>query len=107
MTMVKQYIGGKLVEGRGRPLEVYNPATGEIAGTVGSATAAQAEEALLVELDRLPESNRNIAMREYCFQGGGNVPTALAACGMLGMMLLYPFIQKYFVRGVMIGAVKG
>ena len=40
---------------------------------------------LLVELDRLPESNRNIAMREYCFQGGGNVPTALVACGMLGM----------------------
>lgn len=50
MTMVKQYIGGKLVEGRGRPLEVYNPATGEIAGTVGSATAAQAEEALAAAL---------------------------------------------------------
>ena len=23
------------------------------------------------------------------------------------MMLLYPFVQKYFIRGVMIGAVKG
>lgn len=44
--MVKQYIGGKLVEGQGKPLEVYNPATGEVVGVVGSATAAQAEEAL-------------------------------------------------------------
>ena len=40
---------------------------------------------LLVELDRLPESNHNLAMREYCFQGGGNVPTATVACGMLGL----------------------
>lgn len=40
---------------------------------------------LLVELDCLPKSNQNLAMREYCFQGGGNVPTALVACGMLGM----------------------
>jgi sugar/nucleoside kinase (ribokinase family) len=40
---------------------------------------------LLVELDRLPRSNQNLAMREYCFQGGGNVPTALVTCGMLGM----------------------
>ena len=40
---------------------------------------------LLVELDQLPRSNQNLAMREYCFQGGGNVPTALVTCGMLGM----------------------
>ena len=44
--MYKQYINGKLVEGGGRPLEVLNPATGEVVGVVGSATAAQAKEAL-------------------------------------------------------------
>lgn len=42
----RQYINGKLVEGNGKLLEVLNPATGEVVGTVRSATAAQAEEAL-------------------------------------------------------------
>jgi len=44
--MYKQYINGKLVEGEGCPLEVLNPATGEVVGVVGSASARQAEEAL-------------------------------------------------------------
>ena len=45
--MVKQYINGKMVEGQGKPMPVYNPATGEIIDTVGCATAEQAKEALL------------------------------------------------------------
>ena len=32
---------------------------------------------------------------------------SLIVVASLPMMLLYPFIQKYFVKGVMIGAVKG
>lgn len=44
--MYKQYIGGRLVDGLGKPLDVLNPATDEVAGTVGTATAAQAELAL-------------------------------------------------------------
>lgn len=32
---------------------------------------------------------------------------ALIVVSMVPVMLLYPFIQKYFVKGVMIGAVKG
>ena len=44
--MYKQYINGKLTDGAGKPMEVYNPATGEVVGTVGCANAAQTKEAL-------------------------------------------------------------
>ena len=44
--MYKQYINGKLVDGAGKPMDVYNPATGEVVGTVGCADAAQTREAL-------------------------------------------------------------
>lgn len=44
--MYKQYIDGKLVDGLGKPKNVLNPATGEVAGVVGCATAQQAAQAL-------------------------------------------------------------
>ena len=44
--MYQQYIGGKLVTGLGKPLEVLDPSPGEVVGTVGSANAAQAQQAL-------------------------------------------------------------
>lgn len=40
---------------------------------------------LLVDLDKLPVTNQNMRLKEYCFQGGGNVTTALAAAGTLGL----------------------
>ena len=40
--MYQQYINGKLVDGLGKPLDVLDPSTGEVVGTVGSANAAQA-----------------------------------------------------------------
>jgi succinate-semialdehyde dehydrogenase/glutarate-semialdehyde dehydrogenase len=44
--MVRQYIGGKMEDGWGKPMPVRNPATGEVIDIVGAATAAQAVEAL-------------------------------------------------------------
>lgn len=44
--MYQQYIGGKLVTGLGKPLDVLDPSNGEVVGTVGSANAAQAQQAL-------------------------------------------------------------
>ena len=43
--MYKQYINGKTVDGLGKKLDVYNPATDEIVGTVGCATAEQTKVA--------------------------------------------------------------
>ena len=40
---------------------------------------------LVIELNRLPETNVNIRMNDYCFQGGGNVPTATVAASVLGL----------------------
>ena len=32
---------------------------------------------------------------------------AMAAVGILPIILIYPFVQKYFIKGVVVGAVKG
>ena len=44
--MYKQYINGQLVDGKGKTLPVYNPATGEIIDSVGCADVEQTKEAL-------------------------------------------------------------
>ena len=38
---------------------------------------------------------------------GESIKYATIVVGTLPILLLYPFIQKYFVKGVMVGAVKG
>lgn len=43
---------------------------------------------------------------------GGRVPSvnlkmAVAVLGVLPVMVVYPFLQKYFVKGIIVGAVKG
>ena len=45
--MFKQYINGKLVDGNGREMPVYNPATGKVIDSVGCADASQTKEALI------------------------------------------------------------
>ena len=39
---------------------------------------------LVVRIDKLPETNKNCPLRDYVFQGGGNVPTATVAAARLG-----------------------
>ena len=40
---------------------------------------------LVVEIGKLPKSNTNCPMHEHCFQGGGNVATAIVAASRLGL----------------------
>lgn len=38
---------------------------------------------------------------------GTSVRMAMAVIGILPMIVIYPFIQRYFIKGVIVGAVKG
>lgn len=38
---------------------------------------------------------------------GSSVRMAMAVIGILPIIIIYPFVQKYFVKGVVVGAVKG
>ena len=38
---------------------------------------------------------------------GTSVRMAMAVIGILPILLVYPFIQKYFMKGIVVGAVKG
>ena len=38
---------------------------------------------------------------------GNSIRMALALIGILPIVVVYPFVQKYFIKGVMLGAVKG
>jgi len=38
---------------------------------------------------------------------GTSVRMAMAVIGILPIIIIYPFIQKYFIKGVVVGAVKG
>lgn len=40
---------------------------------------------LVIKVDKLPETNTNCPMNDYCFQGGGNVAAALCAASVLGL----------------------
>ena len=37
-----------------------------------------------IQLSKLPETNVNMRMNDYCFMGGGNVPTAMVAAASWG-----------------------
>lgn len=65
----------------------------------------------------LQKIQRNLDQLRQQQQGGGNINAAelpstsvrmaLTVMGVLPIMVIYPFVQKWFVRGIAIGAVKG
>ncbi|MFE0152603.1 CoA-acylating methylmalonate-semialdehyde dehydrogenase [Nonomuraea sp. NPDC059007] len=54
MKSVKHWINGALADGGSRAQEIYNPATGEVSGTVAMATAADVDAAVAAALAAFP-----------------------------------------------------
>ena len=65
----------------------------------------------------LTNIQRNMEALKQSMASGGNISSAqlpsasvrmaITVLGVLPIMVIYPFLQKYFVRGITIGAVKG
>ena len=58
--------------------------------------------------DMLQSGNSNIAMQMQEKQElAMSLKYTSIIAGIIPMMIAYPFVQKYFVKGVMVGAIKG
>ena len=51
-------------------------------------------------------SNQDLA-EQIANMGGRGMQAATITLSMLPIMCVYPFLQKYFVKGITIGSVKG
>ena len=54
---------------------------------------------------KLMESGRNI--EDLIKYNSDTVKSATIVITIIPILAVYPFVQKYFVKGVMLGAVKG
>ncbi len=57
-------------------------------------------------IDNNTELTRRVGYQENEFLLANSIKMAVAAISIIPIVIVYPFIQKYFVKGVMIGAVK-
>ena len=75
---------------------------------------AGAEESLVLVLEGHGEraERRGIEARRRIHADVMNLPSesvrlATVALAMLPILVVYPFLQRYFIKGVMLGAIKG
>ena len=56
---------------------------------------------------RNSELTTSICIREYALQGCLGIRMAIAVIALIPILVVYPFLQKGFVKGIVIGSVKG
>ena len=57
--------------------------------------------------EMLQQGGDTLGMLQEELRAAEQIRYALIVVASIPVMLLYPFIQKYFVKGVTVGAVKG
>ena len=62
---------------------------------------------LLLSAELMTELLSDPKLAEQAYEQAQSMKYGVIIVAALPMMILYPFIQKYFVKGVMVGAVKG
>lgn len=58
----------------------------------------------IIDQSIVSEFANTIAGQQYSYN---TIIYAMVACSTIPVLILYPFIQKFFVKGVMVGGVKG
>ena len=54
-----------------------------------------------------PSDTQNLSLTAFEKMTPEGVKMACVIVGMVPILCVYPFLQKYFTKGVMIGALKG
>lgn len=63
---------------------------------------------IMDNIQYLKSGNANAALGAGSVQlPGTSIRMALAVMGVLPVIIIFPFLQKYFIKGVVVGAVKG
>ena len=62
---------------------------------------------ILVMSDYMSRGSMNAAAVAEMMRTGGIIKYGVIIISTIPVMFMYPFVQKYFVKGVMVGAVKG
>jgi len=70
---------------------------------VGSEMCIRDRQMLVLNLDM--EQSSSVFQQEIVYTPG--VKMAAIVVSALPMMVIYPFLQKYFNKGLMLGSVKG
>jgi putative aldouronate transport system permease protein len=55
----------------------------------------------------LSQSGGNIAAQQQALALGEAAKYVIIVISMLPVLIIYPFVQKHFIKGIMIGAIKG
>ena len=59
-------------------------------------------------IDAAPQfDNNTVAMEERVMMDAEVIKSATIIVSTIPIMLVYPFVQKYFITGVMVGSLKG